>query len=79
MRPLLLHWLSNAVALWVAAQFVPGLGFTGGLVQLLLVDRSSGNYFITGFGIPIELVVAVSAVVTLALYARALPDATAAA
>lgn len=47
------------------------------LVQLLLADRSAGNYFITGFGIPIELVVAVSAVVTLVLYARALPDATA--
>jgi hypothetical protein len=47
------------------------------VVQLLLTDRSTGTYFIDGFGIPIELVVAVSAVVTLALYARALPDAAA--
>jgi putative membrane protein len=41
-RSLLLHWLSNAVALWVAAQFVPGLAFTGGLVQLILVAAVFG-------------------------------------
>ena len=43
MRPLLLHWLSNAVALWVAAQFVPGLHFTGGLLQLVLVAVVGGD------------------------------------
>lgn len=39
---LLLHWLLNAAALWVAAQLVPGLRFSGTLVQLLLVAAVFG-------------------------------------
>jgi putative membrane protein len=42
MRSLLLHWLSNAIALWAAAHFVPGLTFTGTWVQLLLVAAVFG-------------------------------------
>jgi putative membrane protein len=42
MRSLLLHWLSNAVALWVAAHFIPGLSFSGDLVQLLIVAAVFG-------------------------------------
>ena len=39
---LLLHWLLNAAALWVAAWLLPGLEFTGTLVQLLLVAAVFG-------------------------------------
>ncbi|HUR95552.1 MAG TPA: phage holin family protein [Gemmatimonadales bacterium] len=42
MRTLLLHWLSNAIALWVAAYLVPGLEFTGDLVRLVLVAAVFG-------------------------------------
>jgi putative membrane protein len=42
MRSLLLHWAFNAVALWVAAYFLPGLDFTGSLVDLLLVAAVFG-------------------------------------
>ena len=42
MRSLLLHWLFNAAALWVAAQLVPGLTFTGNVGQLLLVAAVFG-------------------------------------
>lgn len=42
MRSLLLHWLLNAAALWVAAAIVPGLEFTGGLGRLLLVAAVFG-------------------------------------
>lgn len=42
MRSLLLHWICDAVALWVAAAIVPGLGFSGGLVRLLLVAAVFG-------------------------------------
>jgi putative membrane protein len=38
----LLHWVFNAAALWVAAYFLPGLSFTGGLVQLFLVAAVFG-------------------------------------
>ena len=37
MRSLLLHWLFNAVALWVAAYLLNGLDFSGDLVKLILV------------------------------------------
>jgi putative membrane protein len=40
--PVLLHWLLNAAALWVAAWLVPGLEFSGTLVQLLLVAAVFG-------------------------------------
>ena len=39
---LLLHWLLNAAALWVAAWVLPGLEFNGTLVQLLLVAAVFG-------------------------------------
>jgi putative membrane protein len=42
MRSLLLHWLLNAAALWVAAWLLPGLGFQGTLLQLLLVAAVFG-------------------------------------
>ena len=42
MRPLILHWLLNAAALWVAAAIVPGLDFNGGLGRLLLVAAVFG-------------------------------------
>jgi putative membrane protein len=42
MRSLLLHWAFNAVALWVAAYFIPGLDFNGDLVRLLLVAAVFG-------------------------------------
>jgi putative membrane protein len=42
MRSLLLHWLMNAAALWVAAWLVPGLDFRGTAVQLLLVAAVFG-------------------------------------
>lgn len=42
MRSLLLHWLLNAAALWVAARLVPGLAFSGSLTDLLLVAAVFG-------------------------------------
>lgn len=42
MRSLLLHWLLNAAALWVAAALIPGLAFTGGFGRLLLVAAVFG-------------------------------------
>lgn len=42
MPTLLLHWASNAVALWVAAYFLEGLSFTGDLVRLLVVAAIFG-------------------------------------
>ena len=42
MRSLVLHWLLNAVALWVATYLLPGLDFNGGLVNLLLVAAVFG-------------------------------------
>jgi putative membrane protein len=42
MRSLLLHWILNAAALWVAATIVPGLEFHGGLGRLLLVAAVFG-------------------------------------
>ena len=42
MPSLLLHWVFNAAALWVAAYFIPGLDFTGGLGQLFLVAAVFG-------------------------------------
>jgi putative membrane protein len=42
MGALLLHWLLNAAALWVAAWLLPGLAFQGTLVQLLLVAAVFG-------------------------------------
>ncbi len=42
MRSLLLHWLFNAVALWVAAYLLNGLDFTGDLVKLVLVAAVFG-------------------------------------
>jgi putative membrane protein len=41
-RSLLLHWVLNAAALWVAAALIPGLDFTGGLGDLLLVAAVFG-------------------------------------
>jgi putative membrane protein len=41
-RSLLLHWLLNALALWVAAAVIPGLDFTGGPGRLLLVAAVFG-------------------------------------
>jgi putative membrane protein len=42
MRTVLLHWLLNAAALWVAAALIPGLNFTGGPGRLLLVAAVFG-------------------------------------
>ena len=42
MRSLLLHWLFNAAALWVAAWLIPGLDFNGDLLKLLLVAAVFG-------------------------------------
>lgn len=42
MRSLLLHWILNAVALWVAAALIPSLDFTGGPGRLLLVAAVFG-------------------------------------
>ncbi|MBA3553191.1 MAG: phage holin family protein, partial [Gemmatimonadales bacterium] len=42
MRSLVLHWLLNAAALWTAAYLLPGLEFTGGVVDLLLVAAVFG-------------------------------------
>jgi putative membrane protein len=41
-RSLLLHWVLNAIALWVAAALVPGLDFNGGPGRLLLVAAVFG-------------------------------------
>jgi putative membrane protein len=42
MRSVLIHWLFNAAALWVAAYFLTGLDFNGTIVQLLLVAAVFG-------------------------------------
>jgi putative membrane protein len=42
LRSLLLHWLLNAAALWVAAALIPGLDFNGGVGRLLLVAAVFG-------------------------------------
>ena len=42
MRSLLLHWILNAIALWLAAALIPGLEFTGGPGRLLLVAAVFG-------------------------------------
>lgn len=42
MQSLLLHWILNAAALWVAAAIVPGLEFSGGLGRLLMVAAVFG-------------------------------------
>ena len=42
MRSLVLHWLLNAAALWVAAALIPGLDFNGGPGNLLLVAAVFG-------------------------------------
>src|SRR5262245_10736815 len=42
MRSLVLHWLLDAAALWVAAWLLPGLDFSGTLVGLLLVAAVFG-------------------------------------
>jgi putative membrane protein len=42
MRSLLLHWLFNAIALWVAAYLLTGLDFTGDLLHLVLVAAVFG-------------------------------------
>jgi putative membrane protein len=41
-RALLLHWVLNAAALWVAATLIPGLDFSGGPGRLLLVAAVFG-------------------------------------
>ncbi len=42
MRSLLMHWVFNAAALWLAAYFITGLDFNGTIVQLLLVAAVFG-------------------------------------
>ena len=42
MRSVLLHWILNAAALWVAAALIPGLDFNGGFGRLLLVAAVFG-------------------------------------
>jgi putative membrane protein len=42
MRSLLMHWVFNAAALWVAAYFITGLDFNGTIVQLLMVAAVFG-------------------------------------
>jgi putative membrane protein len=42
MRSVVLHWIFNAAALWVAAYFLNGLDFNGTIVQLLLVSAVFG-------------------------------------
>lgn len=42
MRNLLLHWVFNAIALWVAAYFITGLDFNGTALQLILVAAVFG-------------------------------------
>jgi putative membrane protein len=41
-RSVLLHWILNAAALWIAATLVPGLEFTGGVGRLLLLAAVFG-------------------------------------
>jgi len=41
-RSVLLHWILNAAALWIAAALVPGLEFTGGPGRLLLLAAVFG-------------------------------------
>jgi putative membrane protein len=41
-RSILLHWILNAAALWVAAALIPGLDFNGGPGRLLLVAAVFG-------------------------------------
>jgi putative membrane protein len=41
-RSLLLHWILNAAALWIAAALIPGLDFNGGPGRLLLVAAVFG-------------------------------------
>jgi putative membrane protein len=42
MRSVLLHWLLNAAALWIAAYLLPGLDFRGSVTDLLLVAAVFG-------------------------------------
>ena len=42
MRSVVLHWLLNAAALWIAAYLLPGLDFRGSLTDLLLVAAVFG-------------------------------------
>ncbi len=42
MRSVLMHWLFNAAALWVAAYFLTGLDFDGTIAQLLMVAAVFG-------------------------------------
>jgi putative membrane protein len=42
MRSVLLHWLLNAAALWIAAYLLPGLDFRGNVTDLLLVAAVFG-------------------------------------
>jgi putative membrane protein len=42
LRSLVLHWILNAAALWVAAALIPGLDFNGGPWKLLLVAAVFG-------------------------------------
>lgn len=42
MRSLLMHWVFNAAALWVACYFLTGLDFNGTIVQLLMVAAVFG-------------------------------------
>ena len=42
MRSLLLNWILNAAALWIAAALIPGLDFNGGPGKLLLVAAVFG-------------------------------------
>lgn len=42
MRSLLLHWVLNAAALWIAAWLLPGLDFRGSALDLLLVAAVFG-------------------------------------
>ena len=42
MRSLLMHWVFNAAALWVAAYFITGLDFTGTSCSSSWWPRSSG-------------------------------------
>lgn len=42
MRSLVLHWVFNAIALWLAARFISGLTFTGDLLHLLAVAAVFG-------------------------------------
>ncbi len=39
---LILRWIINAVALWAAAEIIPGIDLTGGWVSILLVAAVFG-------------------------------------